>query len=230
MCQHALPKLAQISAPLPKVGVLHGLKVADVLFDDLPECPLGPLTRFDAPANLLAQGPVVEHGQIGIEERALLSVKPILKLGAKPFDVRPRRTKGPAKELKLLRHIVALLIGNGLEGCRGKEHHGRTVYHPWRPGNAREARIPALAPAASEACHAPGGLGMGNDARQLGRQGHQEGFLAGVKATLKTLLDHQDSQHSALVDDGHPEKGVVGLFPNFLEVAKARVMLSVVKV
>ena len=139
--------------------------MADVLFDDLPECPLGPLTRFDAPANLLPEGPVVEHGQIGIEERALLRIQPVLELGAKPFDVRPRRAKGPAKELELLRHIVAFLVRNGLEGCRGKEHHGRTVHHPRRPGNAREARIPALAPTAPQPRHAPGGLGVSNDAR-----------------------------------------------------------------
>jgi hypothetical protein len=71
---------------------------------------------------------------------------------------------------------------------------------------------------------------VGDDARELGRQGDKEGFLAGVKAPLQTLLHHQHPKHPTLVDDRHPKKSVVGLFPNFLKVTKARMVLGVIQV
>ena len=49
---------------------------------------------------------------------------------------------------------------------------------------------------------------MRNDAGQLCRDRDQKGLFAFIKAAQVMLLYYQDTQHTAMMDDRHPEEGM----------------------
>jgi hypothetical protein len=75
-----------------------------------------------------------------------------------------------------------------------------------------------------------GRLGVGDHPGELRRNGDQERFLALVEAPPLLLLDDQDTEHIALVDDRGAQKGAEFLFPRFREIGEAGMRLGVFEV
>ncbi len=71
---------------------------------------------------------------------------------------------------------------------------------------------------------------MGDDPGELRAHGDQEGFLAFVELATLLLLDDQDPDHAAVVDDRCAEEGGEALFTGFGEVAITRVIGGVFQV
>lgn len=71
---------------------------------------------------------------------------------------------------------------------------------------------------------------MGDHPGQLRAHGDQKGFFAFVELATFFLLDHQNTDHTAVVDDRRAQEGGITLFTGLGKVAIARVIGGVFEV
>jgi hypothetical protein len=69
--EQAATEVLDVRGALAQVGVVHQFETVDVIGDHLAQRALGPLAGLDHGGHFAAQGRVVEHHQVHVEQRAL---------------------------------------------------------------------------------------------------------------------------------------------------------------
>ena len=63
---------------------------------------------------------------------------------------------------------------------------------------------------------------MGNQTRELRREGHQKGLFTLIEPTLVALLNHQHTQRLSLMNNRNTQKGIKFILADFGDVLVAR--------
>ena len=200
-------QVTHIGGPLPQVDILHVVEDLRMLLDGLPQGAGGPVALVDTAYRLADQGVAAEHLQPGVEQGPVLGGQAVLEAVLQGHQILYHRRHGGTELILRLIRIHNLFVGHCLQVCRRVDHHGVAegdtggAGTPLQetPGRRRLPRGDQLS----------GGLGMGDGAGQLGRQGEEEGDLAIGEGAGVDLPYHQYPQHLAVLDDGHAEKTFV---------------------
>ncbi len=219
IAEHALAELLDVGRTLAQIGVLHQIEVLDVLLDHLPERTLRPLAAADQPSDLPGERAVVEHVQVGVEERALLGVEAVGELLAERPDVRAHRLDGTVEHQQLDRHVARLAVGHRIEVRRRIHHHAGADRHAGGAGDPDEARVLALRAPRARLVDRADDLGVRDHAGELRRERDQERLLGLVEAPRLGLLHDQHAEHAPMVDDRDPEERVERLLADLGQIA-----------
>ena len=177
------------------------------------------------PADLAAEGVVVEHVQVGVEERRAPAAR-----GRRRASRRAPRCRAHVRERRVRRARARRRRprrrGRAPHRDSPAEHHARRCRgRRRRAGHAVEARVGALGARRARPCLVAraGGLGVGDDAGELRRQRDQERLLRLVEAARGLLLHDQHAEDATLMDDRHAEEGVERLLADLGQVVIGRV-------
>ncbi|MNJ54357.1 hypothetical protein D3C77_497930 [compost metagenome] len=199
--QQTPAQILHIGGPLAQVGVVHQLEAIDVLGHHLAQRTLGPLPGLDHLHHFAAQGRVIEHHQVDVEQRALFRAQLGGKFGGEVAHVFAHPFQGIVEKLEFGVDVIDGLVGHHVE--IGRRQHDNRLAH-CRAGRTRHTDelgfLDTLA-LTTKATDRTRGLGMGNNTGELGAHGHQEGFFALVELATLLLLDNQYPHHTPVVDD-----------------------------
>ncbi|MNQ77837.1 hypothetical protein D3C85_927280 [compost metagenome] len=198
--------------------------------DHLAQRALGPLAGLDHGGHFAAQRRVVEHHQVDVEQGALFGAQLRGELGGQRTHVGAHAFDGGLEQLELSIDVADGLVGYHVQVSRWQHDHRGTDRRTRRAGYTDELCFLNTLALTAQATDRTGGLGMGDNARELGAHGHQEGFFALVELAPLLLLDHQHAHHLAVVDDRRTEEGGITLLAGFGEVAVARVFGGVLQI
>ncbi|MDT4819800.1 hypothetical protein FQZ97_529260 [compost metagenome] len=228
--EQAAAEVLDVRGALAQVVIVHQLETGHVLHHHLAQGALGPLARADHALDLEADGGIVEHHQVDVEERTLFGAQLGFQLAGEAAHVFAYRFQGLLEAFDLGFDVIDRAIRHHLQVSR-RQHHHRGPH-----GGARCARhadelgfLGAFTLAAKTA-NGAGGLGVGDNASQLRAHGDEEGFLALVELAALLLLHHQDAHHPPVVDDRGAKEGGETLFTGFGEVAVTGVIGGVLEV
>ncbi|MNO83764.1 hypothetical protein D3C76_750860 [compost metagenome] len=219
-----------VGGALAQVGVVHQFEALDVLHHHLAQGALGPLAGADDALHFEADGSVVEHHQVDVEQRALFLAQLARQLAGEVAHVFTDRLQRLLEQLDLGLDVVDRLVRHHFQVGRRQHHHRLAHGDAGRARHADELGFGDALAGLAQAADRTGRLGVGDDPGELRAHGHQEGFLALVELAFFLLLHDQDAHHPAVVDDRRAEEGGVALLAGLGEVAVARVFGGVLQV
>lgn len=228
--EQAATDVLDVGGALAEIGVVHQLEALHVLHHHLAQGALGPLAGTDDALDLVADGGIVEHHQVDVEQRAFFLAQLAGELARQRAHVGANALQGLLEQGDLGVDVVDLLVRHHFQVGRRQHHHRLAHPDPGGAGHADELGfLDALAELA-QAADRTGRLGMRDDPGELGAHGDEEGFLAFVELAALLLLHHQHPHHPPMVDDRRAEERRVALLAGLGEIAVARVGGGVLQV
>ena len=228
--EHALAEFLHVGAALAQIRIFHALETAHVLHDHLPQRALCPLAIADHFAHFTGDGRVVEHVQVGVEQRELFRRQRLRELLADVEDVFAHRRDRAVEHHQLDGDVVGFAIGHAFEDRGPMNDHRGAETDAGRTGYADEAGILQLRRTFAEVREVTGRLRMRHHTGELRRQRDEKRFFAFVETAPVALLHHQHAEHAPLLDDRHAEERVERLFADLGQIVEVRMTRRVFEV
>lgn len=167
--EQAATYVLDVGGALAEIGVVHQLEALHVLHHHLAQGALGPLAGTDDALDLVADGGIVEHHQVDVEQRAFFLAQLAGELARQRAHVGANALQGLLEQGDLGVDVVDLLVRHHFQVGRRQHHHRLAHSDPGGAGHADELGfLDALAELA-QAADRTGRLGMRDDPGEPGR-------------------------------------------------------------
>ncbi|MNZ45058.1 hypothetical protein D3C78_626990 [compost metagenome] len=228
--QQTATEVFHVRGAFAQVVVVHQFEPADVLADHLAQGALGPLAGLDDVSHLTAEGCVLKHHQVHVEQRAFFRAQLGGQFGRKLAHVGAHALEGVVEQFEFSVDVFDRLVRHHLKVGRRQHDHGSADGSTRRAWYADEARFLDALALAAQATDRAGGLGVSDNPGELSAHGDQESFFTLVELAAFFLLNDQHADHTTVVDDRCTQEGRETLLARFSEVAVTWVISGVFQV
>jgi hypothetical protein len=205
-----------------------------VLADHLFERALSPHAALNTLPDVSRECIVIEHVQVGVEQRQFFLGQTLGVVFADAPDVLSHRVDGPVEHHEFGGDVLGLSLRHAVQTGRRLNDDHPADRDPRGAGDAPQHEVLSVADATTggieNAFDVAGGFGVRDDRGELGGQGDEESFFALVEAPHISLLHDQNAQHVPVVDNRHAEEGVERLFADFGHVVEAAMLAGILQV
>ena len=132
------------------------------------------------------------------------------------------------------RHLVLNILRRSLRDLAkisvGKNHNGATNGDTRRSRDTRKNGVFGFLARRTQPLNRPCCFGMRNNARKLSRQCDEKRLFALVETATLALLNNQNTEHRAVVNDGHSKERIKFFLAGILKVEVAGVFRCITQI